>query len=176
MKSQYKKHIEEGWKRAAMMGTAATVAGATTAAATGFSIPAGAAIAATHYALTGLRQDLKHKAKAKVKRKLAKRKLNESVLSYIKKAYEDHVEKNKKAKRDALLRTAIFDRLTQEYIKKERRKTRNRKLLKLAEKLNVKMGVKKYIKDFVHSKNAKFDNDSKKKRIERALAAYYSDK
>ena len=31
-----------------------------------------------------------------------------------------------------------------------------------------------YIHDFVHSKNKKFKNDTKKKRIKRALAAYYN--
>jgi len=53
----------EEWKRAALMGAAATAAGAGTAAAIGFPVVAGAVIAGGHYALSkkGLRKDWKRK-------------------------------------------------------------------------------------------------------------------
>lgn len=46
----------------------------------------------------------------------------------------------------------------------------------LEEKLSPSMGVDKYIHDFVHSDNPKFEGKSKKERIKQALAAYYSAK
>lgn len=43
----------------------------------------------------------------------------------------------------------------------------------IGEKLTGSDSAATYIHDFVHSKNARFKNDSKKERIKRALAAYY---
>jgi hypothetical protein len=45
----------------------------------------------------------------------------------------------------------------------------------LDEVLKPSMGVKSYIDDFIKSKNSKFEGDTKKQRIKRAVAAYYSD-
>jgi hypothetical protein len=55
--------LKEDWKRAALMGAAATAAGAGTAAAIGFPVVAGAVLAGGQYALSskGLRKDLKRK-------------------------------------------------------------------------------------------------------------------
>lgn len=43
----------------------------------------------------------------------------------------------------------------------------------LEEKLDASMGAEKYIHDFVHSDNPKFEGKSKKERIRQALAAFY---
>jgi hypothetical protein len=62
-KEKILKKLKEEWKRAALMGAAATAAGAGTAAAIGFPVVAGAVIAGGHYALSknGLRKDWKRK-------------------------------------------------------------------------------------------------------------------
>jgi predicted xylose isomerase-like sugar epimerase len=59
----FKQYVKEDWKRAALMGAAATAAGAGTAAAIGFPVVAGAVLAGGQYALSskGLRKDLKRK-------------------------------------------------------------------------------------------------------------------
>lgn len=46
----------------------------------------------------------------------------------------------------------------------------------IKEALDPSMGSSAYVKDFVHSKNPKFEGKSKEKRIQMALAAYYEDK
>lgn len=47
---------------------------------------------------------------------------------------------------------------------------------KIKESLGSKATAEDYIDDFVHSSNSKFDGDSKKQRIRRALAAFYNKK
>jgi hypothetical protein len=44
------------------------------------------------------------------------------------------------------------------------------------EKLKPSMGVQSYIKDFIKSDNPKFEGESKKERIKRAVAAFYQAK
>ena len=46
----------------------------------------------------------------------------------------------------------------------------------LNEVLNPSMGVKAYIDDFIKSDDSRFTGDSKEKRRERAIAAFYNDK
>lgn len=58
-------------------------------------------------------------------------------------------------------------------------RNRKKKLKKeeyVEEKLDASMGAEKYIHDFVHSDNPKFEGKSKKERIKQALAAFYSEK
>lgn len=59
----FKQYVKEDWKRAALMGAAATAAGAGTAAAIGFPVVAGAVLAGGQYALSksGLRKDWRRK-------------------------------------------------------------------------------------------------------------------
>lgn len=65
---------------------------------------------------------------------------------------------------------------------KDLEKLRKKKKLKkedvedLDEKLNPSMGAEKYVHDFAHSDNPKFEGKSKKERIQMALGAYYSAK
>lgn len=46
----------------------------------------------------------------------------------------------------------------------------------LTEKLSVSQGIAAWIKDFVHSKNPRFDGKSRKERIEMAKGAFYAAK
>jgi hypothetical protein len=46
----------------------------------------------------------------------------------------------------------------------------------LNEVLNPSMGVKAYIDDFIKSDDSRFEGDSKEKRRQRAIAAFYNDK
>jgi len=46
----------------------------------------------------------------------------------------------------------------------------------MTETLSPNASASEYIHDFVHSKNSKFDGKSKKKRMQMALAAFYSNK
>jgi hypothetical protein len=56
-----------------------------------------------------------------------------------------------------------------------RKKKMKEEVEDLDEVLKPSMGVKSYIDDFIKSKNPKFEGDTKKQRIKRAVAAYYSD-
>jgi hypothetical protein len=66
---RFKDFVKEDWKRAALMGAAATAAGAGTAAAIGFPVVAGAVLAGGQYALSksGLAADLKAKIRRRKK-------------------------------------------------------------------------------------------------------------
>jgi hypothetical protein len=46
----------------------------------------------------------------------------------------------------------------------------------LDEKLKPSMGIQAYIKDFIKSDDSKFEGESKKERIKRAVAAFYQAK
>jgi len=48
------------------------------------------------------------------------------------------------------------------------------KRISLDEKLHPSQGIKKYIHDFIDSDDSRFAGDSRKKRIQRAVAAFLS--
>lgn len=101
---RFKKYVKEDWKRGALMGAAATAAGALTAKMIGFPVVAGAVIAGGHYALSksGLRKDLRHKRKRVLNEKNWEKYWLKKALGKARKNSLAHEEGKKKWKKKNL--------------------------------------------------------------------------